>query len=393
MRRFLTFILLLAMLPAWAGYEFNTGTTSKIVTVRMYQTDGTPDTGLAFGDMTIAYARNEDASDQDVTEQTMSLGTWAEGGWIEVDATNSPGVYQFGLVDASLADGAESAEYTFAASGALTRGLTVQLIDVDLRGGTNIDADVIQWTGTNVATPATSGYVYATIKDGTGTGELDTDSGTVLLRSATETQIDDIETDTGTTLENRQVLILADTDDIGVAGAGLTDLGGMSTGMKAEVQVEADASLTSYNGPTSAEFDARTILSASYFDPALDAVATVTTNTDMRGTDSAATATGLATHDGKLDTVAANVVLILEDTGTTIPALIAALNDLSVNDILGGTVDGAVDVVTTLKRILSVIANDADQVGGVSSYRNSADDADVVTHTITDSGATRSAAF
>ncbi|KKM96465.1 hypothetical protein LCGC14_1177860 [marine sediment metagenome] len=35
------------------------------------------------------------------------------------------------------------------------------------------------------------------------------------------------------------VLILADTDDIGVAGAGLTDLGGMSTGMKAEVNVEA----------------------------------------------------------------------------------------------------------------------------------------------------------
>jgi hypothetical protein len=37
------------------------------------------------------------------------------------------------------------------------------------------------------------------------------------------------------------VLILADTDDIGVAGAGLTDLGGMSTGMKAEVLVEVNA--------------------------------------------------------------------------------------------------------------------------------------------------------
>lgn len=39
------------------------------------------------------------------------------------------------------------------------------------------------------------------------------------------------------------VLILADTDDIGVAGAGLTDLGGMSTGMKAEVEVEANDAL------------------------------------------------------------------------------------------------------------------------------------------------------
>jgi len=48
--------------------------------------------------------------------------------------------------------------------------------------------------------------------------------------------------------------------------------------------------------PTVSEFNARTILSASYFDPATDAVAnvtlvaTTTTNTDMRGTDSAALA-------------------------------------------------------------------------------------------------------
>ena len=34
-------------------------------------------------------------------------------------------------------------------------------------------------------------------------------------------------------------LIVADTGEIGTAGAGLTDLGGMSTGMKAEVNVEA----------------------------------------------------------------------------------------------------------------------------------------------------------
>lgn len=40
-------------------------------------------------------------------------------------------------------------------------------------------------------------------------------------------------------LKAETVLILADTDDIGVAGAGLSDLGGMSTGMKAEVNAEA----------------------------------------------------------------------------------------------------------------------------------------------------------
>ena len=51
---------------------------------------------------------------------------------------------------------------------------------------------------------------------------------------------------------------LVDTAEIGVAGAGLTDLGGMSTGMKAEVNTEADTALTDYDGPTNAEMEART---------------------------------------------------------------------------------------------------------------------------------------
>jgi len=89
---------------------------------------------------------------------------------------------------------------------------------------------------------------------------------------------------------------------IGAAGVSLTNLGGMSAGMKAEVQVEADASLASYDGPTNAEMIARTILAASYFDPAADAVAnvtlvaTTTTNSDMRGTDAAFLATNAPTN-------------------------------------------------------------------------------------------------
>jgi len=43
-------------------------------------------------------------------------------------------------------------------------------------------------------------------------------------------------------------------------------------------------------------------------------------NRFMRGTDSAATAAALTTHDGKLDTVDTNVDSILTDTGTTLPA-------------------------------------------------------------------------
>lgn len=58
----------------------------------------------------------------------------------------------------------------------------------------------------------------------------------------------------------------------------------------------ADHTAAIANIPTVAEFNARTIAAASYFDPAADTVAnvttvgTTTTNTDMRGTDSAALA-------------------------------------------------------------------------------------------------------
>jgi hypothetical protein len=57
----------------------------------------------------------------------------------------------------------------------------------------------------------------------------------------------------------------------------------------------------------------------------------------MRGTDSAATAAALATHDGKLDTVDANVDLILADTNELqvddVPGLIAALNNISTAEV------------------------------------------------------------
>lgn len=116
--------------------------------------------------------------------------------------------------------------------------------------------------------------------------------------------------------------ILFDTAEIGTAGAGLTDLGGMSTGMKAEVNAEADTALTDYDGPTNTEMIARTLLSANYFDPAADAVAnvtlvaTTTTNTDMVGTNSALLAASINLTGGAVDTV------------TTVT------NQVTVNDIL-----------------------------------------------------------
>jgi hypothetical protein len=56
---------------------------------------------------------------------------------------------------------------------------------------------------------------------------------------------------------------------IGLGGSGLTDLGGMSTAMKAEVNAEADTALTDYDGPTKAEMDAAHSLLATSGDLAV----------------------------------------------------------------------------------------------------------------------------
>ena len=77
-----------------------------------------------------------------------------------------------------------------------------------------------------------------------------------------DTNVDAILVDTGTTLDAKLDTIdanvdsiLVDTAEIGTAGAGLTDLGGMSTAMKAEVNTECDTALTDYDPPTKAELD------------------------------------------------------------------------------------------------------------------------------------------
>jgi len=87
-------------------------------------------------------------------------------------------------------------------------------------------------------------------------------------------------TDTLEHIRDKQTDIETDTAEIGTAGAGLTDLGGMSTGMKAEVNTEADTALTDYDPPTNAEMEARTLPSADYV-VTTDTIAGVTTATNL----------------------------------------------------------------------------------------------------------------
>ncbi len=115
-----------------------------------------------------------------------------------------------------------------------------------------------------------------------------------------EGKVDDLESRLGTpadlgsgaTVAANLADIEAQTDDIGAAGAGLTAVP-WNAAWDAEVQSEATDALNAYDPPTKAELDS--------------AVAAL------------ATSAALATVDGIVDA-------ILEDTGTTLPAAIAAIS-------------------------------------------------------------------
>ena len=77
--------------------QLHKGTTSKLLEFFVQdttKTDGSGLTGLAFGTAGLSayYYRGGAASATLITLQTMTLGTWATGGFIVVDGTNMPGV-------------------------------------------------------------------------------------------------------------------------------------------------------------------------------------------------------------------------------------------------------------------------------------------------------------
>lgn len=91
------------------------------------------------------------------------------------------------------------------------------------------DANVEKWNTTDVPAEHTAGYPIVTVKDGIGAGEINTNAGAIALVDLVTT----LTTYTGNTVQTGDAFAR-----IGAAGASLTDLGGMSTTMKAQVNTE-----------------------------------------------------------------------------------------------------------------------------------------------------------
>ena len=132
------------------------GTTSKLVQIFIMdtsQTDGSGLTGLAYdtGSLTAYYYRDADAVAVEISLITMTAGTWASGGFIEIDATNLPGWYQVGLPDAAIVTSAASVGVALKGAADMAPvNIEVQLVDYDPEAGADLGLSNLDATITSV---------------------------------------------------------------------------------------------------------------------------------------------------------------------------------------------------------------------------------------------------
>ena len=87
-----------------------------------------------------------------------------------------------------------------------------------------------------------------------------------------------------------------------------------------------DVNVTQVSGDSAAADNLEADYDGTGYAKTNSTIGTCTTNTDMRGTNSAATAAALTTVEGKIDTIDSIVDAILIDTGTDIPATLVTID-------------------------------------------------------------------
>lgn len=93
-------------------------------------TTGLPKTGIVYTDVTGSYVRTRSARVA-ITMATLASASaaWSSGGFVEVDATNQPGIYRLDVPDAAFATGVTGLVVTVKATGCRTQSRGFVLID------------------------------------------------------------------------------------------------------------------------------------------------------------------------------------------------------------------------------------------------------------------------
>jgi len=118
------------------------GTTSKLARIFVQDSSSTTGAGLTglvynSGSLTAYWIAEGDATATAITLATMTAGTWASGGFDEVDATNLPGVYEIGLPNVCV-DATSEGSVVVMLKGATNMApvlLEIELDAIDYRAG------------------------------------------------------------------------------------------------------------------------------------------------------------------------------------------------------------------------------------------------------------------
>ena len=155
------------------------GSTSRreyVLILDSTSTAGAGDTGLLYNTSGLkAYYIRPGGSSTAITLATQTVtGAYSSGGFVEVDATNMPGIYRFDVPDAVFAAGVDHAIVMLSgATGMAPVALEYDLVAYDPQDTVRLGLTALP----NVA----SGSAGAIITSGTGTAQLSTTSGNVTV--------------------------------------------------------------------------------------------------------------------------------------------------------------------------------------------------------------------
>src|ERR1035437_9573998 len=136
--------------------EILAGATSITKNVMIYRSDtGAPMTGLVYNSSGIlAYYTLPRAAAVQITLATQTVtGAFSAGGFVEIDATNSPGLYRLDIPNAALASG---------------RFSIVTITGVANMATCALEVDLVAWDN-QIALGASGGGVIVGVNNGTTT--------------------------------------------------------------------------------------------------------------------------------------------------------------------------------------------------------------------------------
>ena len=161
--------------------QVKAGRTSLLV--RVFLQDSSSTTGAGLTGLTsassglVCYRARDDDGNAGATQITLSAGTkgtWSSGGFVEKDATNMPGIYEFGVPNAAVATGSETVDIMFNGATKLAPSvMEIQIVAYDPQDAVHLGLSAIPNTACT-----TNGSL---ITSGTGTAQLTTSSGNVTV--------------------------------------------------------------------------------------------------------------------------------------------------------------------------------------------------------------------